>query len=133
MPTVVNLSDEQFSSFLDLNRGNTHIDCTLVINEEYCLPTNKALLTASSQYFRSVLSGKFQGGSSVHIKLPTANLVIFEMVVNYLLLDKLVVPVEMGVGSWVELYEMAEFLCLGRLMTICEQHICSLVTEGNCD
>lgn len=48
---------------------------------------------------------------------------------NYLLLDKLVVPRDMGAGSWMELYEMAEFLCLGRLMTICEQQLCTLVHE----
>ena len=60
-----------------------------------------------SQYFRSLLANKFKGSNTVQVKLPSANLVVFEMITNYLLLDKLVVPIEMGVGSWMELYEMA--------------------------
>lgn len=65
------------------------------------------------------------------MKLPSTNLVIFEMMINYLLLDKLVVPMEMEIGGWLDLYEMAEFMCLNRLMSICEQHICTLVQENN--
>ncbi len=92
MPTVIHLNDEQFGTFLDQNRNHTHKDSTLVVNEAYC---------------RNLFSGKFKGKASAHVKLPSANLVVFEMVTNYLLLDKLVVPLEMGVGSWIELYEMA--------------------------
>lgn len=133
MPPVINLTDEQFGNFLDQNRNYHHKDATLIINDEYCLPTNKTMLAMSSQYFRHLFTKNFKGKNSAHVKLPNANLVVFEMITNYLMLDKLVVPTEMGVGSWIELYEMAEFLCLGRLMTICEQHICSLVHEENCD
>ena len=46
-------------------------------------------------------------GEEAHIKLASNNLVVFEMIVNYLLVDKLVVPLDMGIGSWMELHEMA--------------------------
>lgn len=111
--------DEHFGNFLDNNRSHTYKDSTLVINDTYCLPTNKTALAMSSQYFRCLFSGNYKGKNSVHVRLSNTNLVIFEMIVNYLLLDRLVVPSDMGIGSWMELYEMAEFLCLGRLMTIC--------------
>ncbi len=53
---------------------------------------------------------------------------MFEIALNYLLLDKVIVPVEMGLYSWMELYEMADYLCMDRLKTICEQQICNLVS-----
>ena len=133
MPAIISLPDDSFETFLDNNRDKTYKDATLIINQAYCLPTNKSALAMSSQYFRNLFSANFKGKSSFHVTLPTTNLVVFEMVINYLLLDKLVIPVDMGVGSWMELYEMAEFLCLGRLMTMCEQQICSMVHEENCD
>lgn len=65
--------------------------------------------------------------------MNTNNLVVFEIVLNYLLIDKLVVPVDMGLFSWMELYEMAEYFCVNRLMVLCEQQICGFVNEKNCD
>ena len=78
-----------------------------MINDAYCLPTNKTALGMSSQYFRNIFAGEFKMGEEAHIKLASNNLVVFEMIVNYLLVDKLVVPLDMGIGSWMELHEMA--------------------------
>ena len=37
----------------------------------------------------------------------------------------------MGVFSWLELYEMADYLCLKRLKSACELQIMNLINEQN--
>jgi hypothetical protein len=39
----------------------------------------------------------------------------------------------MGMYSWMELFEMADYFCIEKLKNICEQQICSFVNEINCD
>jgi uncharacterized protein YutE (UPF0331/DUF86 family) len=51
---------------------------------------------------------------------------------NYLLLDYVVVSREkMGVKGWMKLCKMAEMFCLGRLLSICEHQLCSMVSEDS--
>ena len=54
------------------------------------------------------------------------------MMLNYLLLDYVIVNKEkMGFKGWMKLCRMAEMYCLGRLLSICEQYLCSIVNEDN--
>lgn len=92
------------------------------------LKTNSIALAINSSFFRNAFSGLYKDGpKEIKLNLNSNNLVILEIMLNYLLLDKVVVPVDMGIYSWMELFEVADYFCLDRLKLICEQQICSLV------
>lgn len=105
---MIQLPDEQFSSFLDQNREHTYKDSSIIINDTYLLRSNSIALVISNKFFRNAFSGTYKDEQKeIRLKLNSNNLVIFEITLNYLLLDKLIVPVDMDLFSWMELYEMA--------------------------
>ena len=59
LPTIIQLGDDDFGEFLDHNRAHTFKDITLIINDNYCMQANRALLIMTSQYFKNLLSGNF--------------------------------------------------------------------------
>lgn len=69
------------------------------------LRSNSIALAINNNYFKYAFSGTYKDeGKEIRLKLNTNNLVIFEIALNYLLLDKLVIPADMGLYSWMELY-----------------------------
>lgn len=61
------------------------------------------------------------------------NIIVYEILLNYLQLDLLVVPAQIDESLWMVLFELAEYYCLGRLMAICENMLISKVTDCNCE
>lgn len=51
---------------------------------------------------------------------------------NFLLLDFVIIPENMNYRNWIELYELAEFFCLRRLVVVCEQQICNHISDETC-
>ena len=152
--------DGQFSDFLEKSREEVRKDVNLIVNRTYVIPSNKVCLALGSRFFRNLFSAKFRKYSplsdeleEVHITLPESslttlsrsksstnlkasnapNIVLFEILLNYILVDKVVVPTHMSSYSWFELYSLADYFCLGRLMSICEKELCLLVDEHNCE
>ena len=98
----------------------------------YCLRSNRAQLSSNSKYFFNAFSGRFSEKNEVSVTLENNNIVLFEILLNYLLLDHIVIPKNMSYQNWMELYELAECFCLGRLMIICEQQICHQIADETC-
>ena len=52
---------------------------------------------------------------------------------NYLLLELVIVPEEMSYHYWMKLYEIAEYFVLDKLVKICLHQICSKISEDTCN
>ena len=75
---MIQLSDEQFSNFLDQNREYTYKDSSIIINDTYLLRSNSVALAISNKFFRNAFSGIYKDeGKLVRLKLSSNNLVIF--------------------------------------------------------
>jgi hypothetical protein len=59
LPTIIQLHDNEFSTFLDLNRQLTYKDASIIINEAYLLRTNSVQLALNSQFFRTAFSSTY--------------------------------------------------------------------------
>ena len=131
---VINLEDEEFSDFLERQRNPSFSNLSVVVNKECEIKVNGAQLALSSTYFANHLSGRYSdldAEGKLHVTIPHNNIIIFEIMLNYLLMDYVVVPNEMTYKDWAQLCTLAETYCLGRLLSICEQQLCHRVTEDN--
>lgn len=87
------LDDAQYEDFLENQRSATYNDVTLIINQEYFLPANRVQLGVNSKYFRNLMQAN--SSSEIEIVLPDqTNIILFEIVLNYLRLDYVVIPQE---------------------------------------
>lgn len=59
-PSVICLTDERFSDFLDQQRNPKFSDLTIVLNKSYEMKANRAVLALSSTYFANLLSDRYQ-------------------------------------------------------------------------
>ena len=80
-----------------------------------------------------MFSGRYKEKNEIKISLEHNNIVILEVLVNYLLLDHVVVPENMSYHNWMELYKLAEYFCLSRLSVICEHQICNRISDKTCN
>ena len=48
------------------------------------------------------------------------------------MIDLVVIPEKMSFRNWMELYVLAEYFCLERLLSICEQQICNEISDESC-
>ena len=131
--THVELSDEDFADFLESNRERTVKDTKIVVNRDFMVESSRIRLSMASPYFRFLLSGKWREVNQVEINLPVENIVLFEVLVNYLLLDLLVVPSSMSHRNWIELFRLANFFSLQKLEYACECQIHSKMSASNVD
>lgn len=90
----------------------------IVINNEYVLPSNSLILSSGSKYFKNLFAGNFSDDSSsgksrenrtVKIWIPNGNVVLLEILLNFILVGMLVVPEHMSYQSWLELYELGDY------------------------
>ena len=130
---VIELPDEAFGEFLQRNRELTYKDSTIIVNGLYYLKTNRAQLSCSCKYFASMFSGKYKEKKEAKISLEHNNIVILQVLLNYLLLDHVVVPENMSYHNWMELYKLSEYFCLARLSVICEHQICNQISDKTCN
>lgn len=100
MAAVIEMSDECFGEFLERNREFTYKDSTVIVNGLYYLKTNRAQLSCSCKYFANLLSGNYNEKNEIRIFLENKNIVILEILLNYLLLDHVVVPENMSYHNW---------------------------------
>ena len=98
---IVELNDEDFGNFLETNREKVYKDIKIVVNKEFIIESNLISLSLANNFFKNLLSGKYQVSSEISISLPCGNIVLFEILLNFLLEGLLVVPEEMESGSWI--------------------------------
>ena len=69
------------------------------------MKVNRAILALSSTYFANLLSDRYQDLSEVKGKISLSMnencVIIFEILINYLLLNYVVVPESMSYKEWV--------------------------------
>ena len=97
----IELNDDDFGDFLENNREKIIKDIKIVVNKEFVVESSKIRLSVASNYFKYLLSGRFSEANEVEISLPSGNIVLFEILLNYLLLDHLIVPYGMSYQSWI--------------------------------
>lgn len=95
------LGDEDFADFLESNRSRTIKDTRIVVNGDFMIESSRVRLSMAAPYFRFLFSGKWREINAIEISLPIENIVLFEILVNYLLLDLLIVPSSMNHQNWI--------------------------------
>ena len=60
LPSIIQLTDDQFSNFLDQNREYTYKDSSIIINDTYLLRSNSIALAINNNFFRNAFSGNFK-------------------------------------------------------------------------
>jgi hypothetical protein len=135
IPNITELSDALFSDFLEKTRQLTHPDLTLIINKTYILRSNSILLQCHSKFFRYLLAYEscLPSIRIMHLSIPNGNIVGFEIVLNYLLIGMLVVPADMPLQAWAELYEIADYCALFELKHIVVHAIWSKIDDFSVD
>lgn len=86
---------------------------------EDCIPVNKTLLAISSRYFESLL--KEVKGDTVDFNCyeQFGDSRVFQVLFGYLQSGYLVVPEEVNADCWMLLYQIADYMCLSSLMSLC--------------
>lgn len=82
-----------------------------------------------STYFRHLFSNKY---SNQEISLPLPknySPIVIEMLLSGLMLGAMPVPKDYSIDGWMELLEVAEYLCLEDIKKICENQLCGRVGE----
>lgn len=130
--TPVNkISEKQFSELIS-NRGNSWFnDATIVFNNSLEIKVNKILLIMSSDYFRHVFSENYQEKYYIEINLSKEYFIVFDILINYLQHDFLLVPQSFSIQSWMELCELSDYFSVGRLKNICENQLCHQIVVEN--
>ena len=99
---IASVSDEHYGDFLEKNRESIHKDTTVIINNFYKLDICSPILRSKSNFFNNILSSKFKRTSNytLHLDIPS-NVVLFEILVNFMMYNYLVVPESMSWPSWI--------------------------------
>lgn len=127
------MNDDDFGDFLEYNRDKIVKDVKIIINKEFIIESSRVRLSIASIFFRNLLSSKFKETKEVEIYLPCGNIVLFEILLNYLLLGHLIVPYGMSHQSWIELYRLANYFSLKILEQVCLGQIHGKLTLTNVD
>lgn len=94
------------------------------------------ILSCGSRYFKNLFARNFsettfssesKQNRSVNIWIPNGNVVLLEILLNFLLIGLLVVPEHMSYQSWLELYELADYFSEKELCTIISYMIWSKI------
>ena len=101
------------------------------MNDFYKLDVCSPILRFKSKFFDNILSRKFKRSeeSVLNISIPS-NIVLFEILVNFMMYNYLVVPESMTCQSWIELYELADYFSLTNIKEIIVHYLETLITEG---
>lgn len=78
----------------------------IVVNDRYVLRSNKMRLACSSTFFNNLISSQFrqQNDGVIKLNVPNNNVVLFQAILNFIMLGMLIVPQSMSYQSWIELY-----------------------------
>lgn len=76
-----------------------------VINQEYVLKSNSAVIIAGCKYFKNIFSSKYKESQQnsnkvIQLELPNRNVVLMEILLNFLLTGLIIVPENMSLQSW---------------------------------
>ena len=132
---IMYLSDDKFWQFIQKNREALKKNVSLVINNQFILESNTHLLSMNSRFFRAIFSNFSKTANKqqelVKLTLPSNNIVLFEILVNFLIYGFVTVPQDMSFESWSELYRFADYFCLTQLKETCSFKLNTLLTERN--
>lgn len=92
---------------------------------------NRLLLTLGSSYFASLLSGSYRETDRIDFTHQGWSAIPFDILINYLMIGTVVVPSNFSLESWMELAQMADYLCLTHLRSICEAQLCTRIELSN--
>lgn len=122
------ISDDHYEEFLERSRENAMKDCTLIVNNCYRLEANSAVLRFKSKFFNNLMSHKFrkEPDNIYELNIP-GNIVLLEILINFLTYNYLVVPESMTWLSWIELYHVADYLALSHIKDLAICFIESLI------
>jgi hypothetical protein len=105
----------------------------LVLNQQYCLPANRALLAVNSQYFACLFANCPDPQICLTLDRSMVDVRVFQVLLNYLQNDLLVLPAGLDEHCWMFLYQLAEYFCLQRLTAVCEMELITKLTHTNCE
>lgn len=100
---IVMISDDHYGEFLEKNRESTYKDCTIVFNHNYKLEACSAILRYKSSFFDNMMSKKFKSKNNeklYEVNTP-GNIVLLEILINFLMHNFLIVPESMTWKSWI--------------------------------
>ena len=128
---IATISDDHYSEFLEKNRENIYKDTTMIVNNFYKLDVCSPILRLKSKFFDNILCKKYKRSeeSVVDLAIPS-NIVLFEILVNFMMYNYLIVPESMTCQSWIELYELADYLSLSNIKEIIVFYLETLITEA---
>lgn len=67
----------------------------------------------------------------MRLSLPKGYSIVIDILLNFLMMNVVVVPSDFTTQAWMDLAELAEYFCLDSLKGICESQLCSKVHKDN--
>lgn len=127
---VIPLKEDEFHRLYENRRNQWQLDDRILVGDTY-IPVSKGLLALQSPYFRHLLSDKYRT-EDISLLLPyDSSPIVLEMILNGLMLGAMPVPKDYSLDGWIELTEIADYLCLEDIKNMCEIQLCGRVGESN--
>jgi hypothetical protein len=67
----------------------------------------------------------------VRLSLSKNYNIVVDILLNFLMMNVVVVPTDFTTQAWMDLTELAEYFCLDSLKGICESQLCGKVHKDN--
>lgn len=82
-----------------------------------------------STYFKNIFRS-FENNQEIRLDFLNCDQLIFQVLVNYLMMGVMVVPSDFSIEDWMKMAQVSDYLCLGIVKSICESQLCLRV---NCN
>lgn len=114
---------------LNLFRQHNHLlcDCALLI-EEHRFPIHKAVLAASSEYFRALFTSDLKENGRSEITLNGISAHTFQLVLDFIYTG----VVKVDQANITDIYAAADMLGLGGLRDLCQDYLLNQLCSSNC-